>query len=166
MLVETAYSHKSNKKKYDYMIGGYIKDLLSPGYSVSAFEYIKGIKNKEKVKRNFEEIFKVIDIMATPTLPIIPQKLEVTNIDIKGYKEKVIDSMTRFVQVFNLTEQPALSIPCGITKDELPVGLQLIARTYEENLLIRTGYLYEQNYLKEFYSERNFICQTDLENLL
>lgn len=161
VFAETAYSHKENIEKYGYMIGDYIKGLLSPGFNVTAFDYINGFKNKEKVKYTFERLFEDIDILATPSLPVPPPKIETQDINIDGFTENILDTMTRYVQVFNFTNQPAMSIPCGITKDNLPVGIQMAAGAYKESLLIKVGYAYEQYYLNDFYNKRKEICQTD-----
>jgi aspartyl-tRNA(Asn)/glutamyl-tRNA(Gln) amidotransferase subunit A len=45
----------------------------------------------------------------------------------------------------NLAGIPAISIPCGFTKKGLPVGLQILARPFNEELLLRVAYAYEQN---------------------
>lgn len=157
---ETAYSHRKNIEKYGHLIGDYIKNLLSPGFSATSFEYINGFKTKKKIERDFDKMFETIDVLATPTLPVPPPKLETTDIHINDFVEDILDSMTRYVQVFNFSNQPAMSIPCGITTDYLPVGMQLAARSYEDQLLIKVGYAFEQSNLNDFYSKREKICRT------
>jgi aspartyl-tRNA(Asn)/glutamyl-tRNA(Gln) amidotransferase subunit A len=51
---------------------------------------------------------------------------------------------TPFSYPFNLTQQPALSVPCGFTRDGLPVGLQLVAPQYHENLALRAAHAFQQ----------------------
>jgi aspartyl-tRNA(Asn)/glutamyl-tRNA(Gln) amidotransferase subunit A len=50
---------------------------------------------------------------------------------------------TPFSYPFNLTQQPALSVPCGFTKDGLPVGLQLVAPPYREDLALRAAHAFQ-----------------------
>ena len=51
--------------------------------------------------------------------------------------------LTRFTAPFNLTGLPALSVPCGLTKEGLPIGLQLVARPWAEARLLRAGWAFE-----------------------
>ena len=62
--------------------------------------------------------------------------------------------MIRYPSVFNLTGQPALSIPLGFGANDLPIGLHLAAASYGEPILMRAGFAYEQHFLKEFYKQR------------
>jgi aspartyl-tRNA(Asn)/glutamyl-tRNA(Gln) amidotransferase subunit A len=51
---------------------------------------------------------------------------------------------TPFTYPFNLTQQPALSVPCGFTADGLPVGLQLVAPQFREDLCLRAAHAFQQ----------------------
>jgi aspartyl-tRNA(Asn)/glutamyl-tRNA(Gln) amidotransferase subunit A len=52
--------------------------------------------------------------------------------------------LTRFTAPFNLTGLPALSLPCGFTREGLPIGLQIVARPWAEAALLRAGQAYEE----------------------
>ncbi|MCA2002627.1 MAG: amidase, partial [Chloroflexi bacterium] len=52
--------------------------------------------------------------------------------------------LTRFTAPFNLTGLPALSVPCGFTKEGLPIGLQIVSRAWNEAGVLRAGYAFEQ----------------------
>jgi aspartyl-tRNA(Asn)/glutamyl-tRNA(Gln) amidotransferase subunit A len=53
-------------------------------------------------------------------------------------------SYARFTCPFNLTGQPAISLPCGFSKDGLPIGLQIVGRPFDEPTLLRIAHAYEQ----------------------
>jgi len=49
-----------------------------------------------------------------------------------------------FTNPFNLTGLPAISVPCGFTQGQLPVGLQIVAQPFEESVALRVAYAFEQ----------------------
>jgi aspartyl-tRNA(Asn)/glutamyl-tRNA(Gln) amidotransferase subunit A len=93
--------------------------------SVSEFQRLRDIRLK--LCQNFNEIFETVDILITLTQESTANRLNETAAPMK---------LTRF---FDLTGQPAISIPAGRGKNGLPVGLQLIANCGQENLLMRVS---------------------------
>ena len=83
------------------------------------------------------------DLLATPALPL--PAFEVGRIVPKepGGPEDDWTWWTPFSYPFNLTQQPALSVPCGFTSDGLPVGLQLVAPPYREDLALRAAHAFQ-----------------------
>src|SRR5699024_1734288 len=153
--------HKEDVVYSGDKMGSDIKGILESGNEISVFDYISALERKEEIRKEYEQLFTRIDILATPTLPTTTKKIGVTEVNIDGSTEDIMDCMTRFVSTFNLTGHPALSIPCGITSELLPVGLQLVAGLYDEKSLINAGFAYEKNFLSEFYQKRDSICNTN-----
>jgi aspartyl-tRNA(Asn)/glutamyl-tRNA(Gln) amidotransferase subunit A len=115
------------------MLGTY---ALSSGY-YEAY-YLKAAKVRTLIKKDFEEVFKKVDVLATPTTPTTAFKLG----------EKIEDPLTMYLSdVFtspaNLAGVPAISVPCGFV-DHLPVGLQIIGPHFEEERILNLAYQYEQ----------------------
>ena len=82
------------------------------------------------------------DVLVTPTLPITAfeaGKLQPDDPDDKG---KWVN-WTPFTYPFNLTQQPAASVPCGLTTAGLPVGLQVVGRMFEDKTVLRVCSAYE-----------------------
>ena len=69
-----------------------------------------------------------MDVPALPALAIPAPPLGAAGVPVKGGREPVRAVMLRCTQLFNITGHPAISLPCGLTKDGLPVGLQLVGR--------------------------------------
>ncbi len=116
------------------MIGAH---ALSSGY-YDAY-YKKGQQVRTLIKNDFDEAFKSVDLLITPTAPTAAFKMG----------EKVDDPLQMYLSdIFtisvNLAGLPALSLPCGFTLEGLPIGLQLIARPFDEAGLFRAAYAYEQ----------------------
>ena len=108
--------------------------------------YLKALKVRTLIRRDFEKAFKRFDVLAAPTMPTPPFKLG----------EKIENPLELYMCDIdtvpaNLAGLPSISIPCGFTTSGLPVGLQLIAPPFREDLLLRVAYAFEKNtgYVKE-----------------
>jgi len=115
---------------------------LSAGY-YSQY-YLKAQQIRTLIRRDFDEAFKRFDVVAGPTMPILPFKIG----------EKIRDPLEMYMcdvdtVPANLAGLPALSVPCGF-HNGLPIGLQLMAAPSREDLLLRVGYTYEQNMKHSF----------------
>lgn len=114
------------------MLGTY---ALSAGY-YDAY-YLKAMKVKALIKKDFDNAFKKCDVIVGPTTPDVAFKIgEKANNPIAMYLEDV------YTGSVNLAGLPAMSLPCG-NIDGLPVGLQIIGRQFDEKSVINTGYAYE-----------------------
>jgi aspartyl-tRNA(Asn)/glutamyl-tRNA(Gln) amidotransferase subunit A len=116
------------------MLGTY---ALSAGY-YDAY-YLKAQKVRTLLVRDFEEAFKKVDAIATPTSPTAAFKLG----------EKVDDPLAMYLaDIFTVTADlagiPGISIPCGQTKENLPVGLQILGKHFDEATILRVARAYEQ----------------------
>ena len=108
--------------------------VLSHGY-YDAY-YLKASKVRRMIKDNFQEIFKEVDLILTPTSPTLPFKIgEKTKDPLSMYLSDI------FTVPVNLAGLPAISIP---TKKEKMVGFQLIGPAFSENLIFKIGKLYEK----------------------
>jgi aspartyl-tRNA(Asn)/glutamyl-tRNA(Gln) amidotransferase subunit A len=108
---------------------------LSSGYYGKY--YAKAQSARQQVKQDFLRLFKDVDVLAGPTMPTIAFRL----------KEKV-DPLSMYLSDIltvpaNLAGVPAISVPCG-TVEGMPVGLQVMGRPFEDEVVIDTAYTYEQ----------------------
>ena len=110
---------------------------LSAGY----FEqyYIKALKIRTLIRRDFERALKDADMIVGPTMPLLPFNLgERIDDPLKLYMCDVLTVPA------NLTGCPAISIPCGF-KNGLPVGMQMIGRPFDEDKILKVAYAFEQS---------------------
>lgn len=154
-IAEAGFVHEDSINTSLDKFGDDVRAVLEASRSFSSLDYIKALKRKDKLTPLFEDLFNTVDVIATPTTPDTSQKIGVNEVTINGQTEDIFNAMIRYPSVFNLTGQPALSIPCGLTNNALPVGLQLVAGLYQEKTLLRAGYAYEQAFLKDFYAKRD-----------
>ena len=116
------------------MLGTYV---LSAGY-YDAF-YIKAQQVRTLLRRDYEEAFEKVDVVAMPASPMPAFRLG----------EKTADPLQMYLtDIFtvsaNLAGLPAISVPCGFTGPQLPVGLQLIGRMFDEAMVLRVADAYER----------------------
>jgi len=115
------------------MLGTY---ALSAGY-YDAY-YLKAQKVRTLLAKDFEEAFKKVDAIVTPTTPTPAFKLG----------EKVDDPLSMYLaDIYTVTADlagiPAISVPCGETKNNLPIGLQVLGRHFDEATILRVAHAYE-----------------------
>src|SRR5699024_11666404 len=77
-----------------------------------------------------------IDVLITPTLPVPPPSLTQEVIQWNGVNEHILSALSRFTGPFNMNGLPALSIPIGTNQNNLPIGLQLVGKMYDEHKLL------------------------------
>lgn len=116
------------------MLGSFV---LSSGY-YDAY-YLKALKVKALIKKSFDEAFAKYDMILGPCAPTTAPKLGSSLSD--PMKMYLGDIYTISV---NLAGLPGISVPCGVDKNGLPIGLQLIGDCFNEKKLIQAAYTYEQ----------------------
>lgn len=113
-------------------------------YNLSAGYYDAYYNTAQKVRTlvidDFNKAFSQVDVIAAPVMPHLPFKIG----------EKVSDPLSLYLEdvltvPINLAGLPAISIPCGFAQNNLPVGFQLMAPQFQEDLLFQLGYQYQQS---------------------
>jgi aspartyl-tRNA(Asn)/glutamyl-tRNA(Gln) amidotransferase subunit A len=132
---ETRHQGFGPEAKRRIMLGTY---SLSSGY-YDAY-YLKAQKVRTLIKQDFDEAFKSFDAIVTPTAPTTAFKLgEKTSNPLSMYLSDI------YTISVNLAGVPAISIPCGFAKNGLPIGLQIIGKPFDEEMLFRIAHSYEQS---------------------
>lgn len=135
MYMQTRSEGFGPEVKRRIMLGTY---ALSAGY-YDAY-YKKGQQVRTLIKQDFEKAFEQCDVIATPTSPS----------PAFGIGEKATDPLQMYLSdIFtisvNLAGVPAISLPCGFTSDNLPIGLQIIGKSFDEATVLQTAYAFEQS---------------------
>lgn len=117
------------------MLGTY---ALSSGYYEAYYKKAQQVRTL--IKRDFEEAFKAVDVIVTPTSPTAAFKVgEKTADPLQMYLSDI------FTISVNLAGVPGISIPCGFTSHNLPIGLQIIGNHFDEESILKVAYAYEQS---------------------
>lgn len=116
------------------MLGTFV---LSSGFYDAYYKKAKQLQHR--ISAEFSDAFKDVDVIATPTVPSTAFKIgENTSDPLKMYANDIC------TVTINIAGLPAISIPCGKDKNNLPIGLQLIGNKFNEQTLLNTAYSYEQ----------------------
>ena len=134
MYKKTRQAGFGPEAKRRIILGTYV---LSHGY-YEAY-YLRALKVRALIARDFTEVFKEYDCIVTPTSPTTAF----------GLGEKLENPLAMYLSdVYtisaNLAGVPAISVPCGSSKKGLPIGLQITAKAFDEETLFRVAYNYEQ----------------------
>ena len=134
MYMRTRAAGFGTEVKRRIMLGTY---ALSAGY-YDAY-YLKAQQVRTLIRRDFADVFTAHDVIVTPTAPTPAFRVgEKTSDPLQMYLSDI------FTISINLAGLPALSLPCGITSNGLPIGLQIVGRPFEEPRVLETAYAYEQ----------------------
>jgi len=131
--------HRDRMKEHPDWFGADVRLRLETGAAFTSSEYILARRTQSEIRRKCELLFDEYDALLLPTTPIPAPILEGENALERARQ------LTRFTAPFNLTGMPALSIPCGFTKDSLPIGLQIVSRAWNEAGVLRTGYAFQES---------------------
>lgn len=134
MYSDTRHDGFGNEVKARIIVGNYV---LSAGHASQFYESAK--KVQRLIRREFINAFKDVDILVMPTHPMPAFKFGAFDVD-----KLQMDLQDYFTCPANLAGIPAISLPCGFTKDTLPIGFQLIGPHLSEGLLYRVAHIYEQ----------------------
>ena len=125
--------------------GPQVRKFLERGKSTLATEYIKAQHAKARFRRDMLAVFNAFDALLTPGVLIPAPSLEARSVEIEGREVKLLPAMVSATSPFNLTGQPALTIPCGFSSSGLPLALQIIGMPFEEVTILRIGHAFESN---------------------
>lgn len=142
MMTKTRTRYFGEEVKRRIMIGNY---ALSAGY-YDAY-YLKALKVRRLVKEDFDKAFKQVDAIVCPTAPTPAFKIG----------EKISNPLEMYLQdactvPLNLAGLPGISVPCGYSSANMPIGMQIIGKALDEETILRVAYTYEQS--QSYYQDR------------
>ena len=150
ILGAEAYAvHQERLENEPETFGEEVGERLMDGERVKAYRYANARRRGMLAAGEFDRTFNDVDVLLTPTLPIVATEIGQREVDIGGYEESVRSALTRFTGPTDLTGHPSISVPCGLTGSGLPVGMQLIGRPFDEATLYMFGDAYERTTAEE-----------------
>jgi len=143
ITTESAAYHEDNLRNRSADYGEDVRALLEGGSVFSAVHYIKAQRLRRIIQQEFAEAFKKIDLFSLPGAPVAAPLIGAETVSIGGAEMEVPMALLRFACPSNLTGLPAISVPCGLGKQGLPMGLQLVGRAFDEATLLQAAYTFE-----------------------
>ncbi|MEJ8657481.1 MULTISPECIES: amidase [Streptomyces] len=119
-----------------------LREVCEAGARASALDYLAAVDVRMDLGRRMGRFHTAYDLLVTPTLPITAFEAGAEVPRESGHRRWT--GWTPFTYPFNLTQQPAATVPCGVDEDGLPVGVQLVAPRHGDALVLRAAHaLYE-----------------------
>ena len=138
ILVAEAFTyHQATLSSHPELYGRRFISRLRDATLLSAADYLTLQRGRALIKRRMAELMQEIDVFALPT----------STHPAETFADEQATPMwkrTSFTRPFNITGQPAISIPCGFSAQGLPIGLQLVGRPFEDAVVLRAAHAYEQ----------------------
>ncbi len=116
---------------------------IQSGANISADDILRASSDLEASRHAIREVFDAVDVLLTPTVPIPPPVIA----DLQKHPDSLRPqelTMLRNTRPFNVWGIPTISMPCGFTRDGLPIGLQLAAAPWREDVVLQAANAYEQ----------------------
>ena len=137
-----AYHREWVKKSPELYQPETLRRILS-GADISEADYERSRAELETARREIAALFKNVDLLITPTLPVPPPAIAELKKNPSLLRPKEI-VLLRNTRPWNVWGVPAISVPCGFTQAGLPIGLQIAGPPWREDLVLRIAYAYEQ----------------------
>jgi aspartyl-tRNA(Asn)/glutamyl-tRNA(Gln) amidotransferase subunit A len=137
-----AYSLRNFSPQQLDLIGDQLRDVVNKGRDVTALQYLSAQDERRGLARTFQSFFNSFDLLLTPTVAVPAFTADRwTPEDFAEFEDS--RAWTPFGYPFNMTQQPAISVPCDFTSSGLPIGLQIIGPRFADRLILRAAHAYE-----------------------
>lgn len=144
LATEAAAFHKRwmIERPQDY--GPQVLMRLQNGLAISGVSYLEAIRWRGPALAAYLAAVAGVDAVIAPVAPMPAPTIAESDVGNSPDAEAVIQRVTRFTRPINYLGLPSLSIPCGFTKVGLPVGMQLVGRSFDEAMLLRIGAAFQR----------------------
>jgi aspartyl-tRNA(Asn)/glutamyl-tRNA(Gln) amidotransferase subunit A len=137
LAVDAATFHRDRMRERPGDFGADVLQRLRTGEARTALETARARRDQAEIRREWIQVLSRVDLILTPTTPIPAPPRDGQDAVAAALR------LTANTAPFNFTGFPAISIPCGFTREGLPIGLQLAAAPWREALLLRAARAYE-----------------------
>ncbi len=125
--------------------GDDVRAHLERGHRLLAVDYLRALPKRREIVEDFQSAFEEVDVILAPTSPIPAPRVGEPTVHVPGQSESIVRAeLLRLTRPANQTGFPAVSIPCGFTREGLPVGLQLMGPRWGEARLLSIALAYEE----------------------
>lgn len=142
--VEAAAYHSQTVEERADLFSDNVLSHLEAGRYIPGVSYVKAHQYRKLFVQQIERIFNDNHIIAIPTLPVTAPLIGSKQEQFSNVSVTPQDAMTYLAWLANFTYLPALSIPCGMSVDGLPVGMSLIGPAGSDSLLLKVGQIIQR----------------------
>jgi aspartyl-tRNA(Asn)/glutamyl-tRNA(Gln) amidotransferase subunit A len=137
-----SYGHHLEERAGD--LTDYARSRLEKGKQITGVEYAMALRELELLKFQMATLLETYDLLMTPTMAVPAFEIGRHPTEIAGRAVERDWGFNPFNVVFNLTGQPAASVPCGFSSGGLPIGLHIVGRLWDEATVLRASAAFEQ----------------------
>jgi aspartyl-tRNA(Asn)/glutamyl-tRNA(Gln) amidotransferase subunit A len=124
--------------------GDDIRPLLEAGLFFPAVDYLKAQRARRTIRAAWSKVFSEVDCLVTPTSPLVATRFGQQTADLPGGPKPLVRAYLDLTLPFNLSGHPAVSVPCGLSSDGLPIGVQVVGKPFAEGTILRVANQYQQ----------------------
>jgi aspartyl-tRNA(Asn)/glutamyl-tRNA(Gln) amidotransferase subunit A len=149
LLTEASALHRHLLREHPSDYESATRLMLELGEFVPATHYFTALRARARLRNNMRNAFRThhLDAMVWPTLPLATVPLEdLSALRRDGREGSPVQAYVHHTYLANLTGQPAMSVPCGLSASGLPLGFQLLGRPFGEAMLFRIARAYERTH--------------------
>jgi amidase len=140
--VETAVAHEATYPSRKDEYGPGLSGIIDLGRSQTGMDYQKIVLRRNDFRGRVQSLFQGIDLLVIPATAVAsPTVAQMAKL---GEDPDLISALLRFTCPFDMTGSPTITLPAGFTQQNTPIAFQFVARHFEEELLVRAGWAYQQ----------------------
>ena len=140
--IQTAVAHQATYPERKAEYGPALAGLIETGRALTAGDYQKIILHADEFSGRVQTLFEQIDVLAAPVQPFASPTLAA--MQMLGQDSDMLRQMLSYTCPFDVARNPTITLPCGMTEQNTPLAFQFVGRRFEEALLCRAGYAFQQ----------------------
>jgi aspartyl-tRNA(Asn)/glutamyl-tRNA(Gln) amidotransferase subunit A len=141
MWSELAHVHRGWFPERAAEYTAFSQERLAAGRQIPAIDYLHGLDERRRLQARMADAMSDFDLLVLPTAPMVATLHEDLYPDLDRTAE--LTALGQWNSPFNLTGQPALTVPCGFSEERLPIGLQIVGRFGADALVLKAGKVYQ-----------------------
>jgi aspartyl-tRNA(Asn)/glutamyl-tRNA(Gln) amidotransferase subunit A len=120
------------------------RERIEAASAVRGADYVRAQEKRQEMRERLRDVLETCDLLVSPTVPIPAPLIRAKSVEIEGVSESLLGVLTRNTRLFSTLGMPSISVPCGFTSNDLPVGLQIAGWGLSDRLVLRAANAYEQ----------------------
>lgn len=141
---EAYFIHKEHFERESSSYGWDVRQRLEDSKKTLGYRYVEAQEFRKRMSLKLDNLFGDVDVLVMPTTPLTATDTGQVKAHIRAQEVNIRAHLTRYTNPWNLTGFPALTIPCGLSPDGLPVGLQIVGPRFSEQKLLSVGVQFEE----------------------
>ena len=144
LMSEASAYHRDLLEKDGHQIYEPVRQRLEAGLFISAAEYLRAQQARTIFDQQGRRLLDDVDLLAGPTEPVTAPEIMASRVMAGEQEVGVVGALTQYTRPYNINGFPAISVPCGFSDDNMPIGLQLAGKPFDELTVLRAAHAYEQ----------------------